>query len=71
MVEGADNLTDQSIRIWLQDTTKVDLGTKNKVLSVTQGGANAQANGGNESLSYQCQNFGVCTVQQGQDPSGL
>jgi hypothetical protein len=68
---STSNIVDQTIRIWTQEGIKLDLGTKNKLQSVTQGGANAQQNGGNESVTYSFFNLNKMDVTHPQDPAGL
>lgn len=66
----ADNLVDEKILIWLQQGVKIDLGTKNKLATVTtQGG---DATGGNVTISYNYQNFnGYAVSMPHTDPAGL
>ncbi len=70
-VDNADNIVDQTMRIWTEDGMKIDLGTKNKLQSITAGGANAQENGGNETITYSYLNYNKMTVTHPQDPSAL
>jgi len=70
-VDTSDNLINQTIRIWTRDGMKIDLGTKNKLQSVTMGGANAQENGGNDTIVYSYQNFSKMDSTHPADPSGL
>jgi hypothetical protein len=65
---GADgsNLTDQEIIIVLQDSTKINLGTKNKLANVTYGGADA--GGGNASVTYSYTTFNDFVVTHNNDP---
>lgn len=63
------NLRDNTIRVVLQEGLKLDLGTKNKLASVTYGGGDAT--GGNDTVTYNYSNFNVLTVAHPQDPSGL
>jgi hypothetical protein len=69
--ENTANLTNRTIVIRATDGLVVDLGTKNKLASVTYGGANAGTNGGNASVTYSYTNFNDCIVTHPQDPSGL
>lgn len=69
--EATSNLTDRTIIIRTDDTTVVDLGSRNKLSSVTYGGANAGQNGGNATVTYSYSNFNDCTVTQDEDPSNL
>lgn len=64
-----DNLTNEAIVVKLSDSTQINLGTKNKLQSVTfNAGATA---GGVSSLTYAFQNFNVMSVSHNQDPEGL
>lgn len=69
--DAASNLTDRTIRVLMEDSTLLDLGTRNKLSSVTYGGANAGQNGGNATVTYSYSNFNDLTVTQDNDPSGL
>lgn len=65
-----DNLVDEKIYIWLQQGIQIDLGTKNKLSSVTQQGGDAT--GGNVSLTYNYQNQNGYSVKMtARDPAGL
>lgn len=69
--EATNNLTDRKIYIKLTDGLVLDMGTKNKLSSVTYGGANAAVNGGNATVTYSYTNFNDLTVTAPYDPSGL
>lgn len=69
--DAESNLTDRTIIVTTDDSTYVDLGTRNKLSSVTYGGANAGVNGGNATVTYSYSNFNDLTVTQDNDPSGL
>jgi hypothetical protein len=60
------NLVDQQIYIVMQDSTKINLGTKNKLASVAYGGADA--GGGNATVTYSYTTFNDFTVTQMNDP---
>jgi hypothetical protein len=64
--DAGDNIADEEIKIQLRDGTIFDLGTKNKLSSVSYGGGDAT--GGNVSCSYSYQNFNVFKVIHPQDP---
>ena len=64
--DAGDNIQDETIRIQLRDGTIFDLGTKNKLSSVSYGGGDAT--GGNVSCSYSYQNFNVLSVIHPRDP---
>jgi hypothetical protein len=66
---GGTNLTDQQIVIYLNDSTKFNLGTRNKLSSVTYGGGDAT--GGNVQVVYSYSNFNSFTLTQDSDPAGL
>lgn len=67
MNEDADsNIEDQTIIIQLEDTTKLDLGTKNKLSNVTYGGGDA--GGGNATTTYSYTTFNDLTVTHDNDP---
>jgi hypothetical protein len=66
---SGNNLTESRIRIKLQDTTTLDLGTKNKLSSVSYGGGDA--GGGNATCTYSYLTSNDLTVTHAQDPSGL
>jgi hypothetical protein len=60
------NLTDQTILIVLEDSTKIDLGQSNKLSSVAYGGADAT--GGNATTTYTYTTFNDFTVTHDNDP---
>ena len=64
---AGDNITNDTIKITLQDHTQFNLGTSNKLSSVSYGGGDAT--GGNVSSTYSYQNFNVLTVTSPYDPS--
>lgn len=64
-----DNLTDQTIIIKMREGTVVNLGTKNKLSTVSYSGGNAQQNGGNVSVQYSYSNFNDLTVTHPADPT--
>tara|TARA_R110002020_G_scaffold218313_4_gene426181 strand:+ start:2474 stop:3703 length:1230 start_codon:yes stop_codon:yes gene_type:complete len=64
-VKAGNNLADQRIYIVLDDETAFDLGTKNKLSSVTYTGGDT--GGGNVSVTYSYSNFNSFTVT---DPCG-
>lgn len=65
------NLTDRTLKFVMNDSTTLDLGSRNKLSSVTYGGANAGTNGGNATVTYSYSNFNSLSVTHSQDPSGL
>jgi hypothetical protein len=67
----ATNTTNQTINIHTMDGTIVDLGTKNRLSSVTYGGGNAGQNGGNDTMTFSYLTFNDMTVTSPGDPSGL
>jgi hypothetical protein len=60
------NLIDQEIYIVLQDSTRINLGTKNKLASVSYGGGDA--GGGNATVTYSYTTFNDFTVTHASDP---
>lgn len=65
-----DNLTNQYIKIVLNQGVTLDLGTKNKLQSVTMNGGDT--GGGNVSCTYTYSNYNTLTVSfTSQDPAGL
>ena len=60
------NLTDQQIFIVMQDSTKINLGTKNKLASISYGGADA--GGGNATTTYSYTTFNDFTITHDRDP---
>jgi hypothetical protein len=63
------NLTDQTIDVLMNDTTRLNLGANNKLASITYGGGDA--GGGNATVTYNYSNFNSLTVNHDQDPAGL
>ena len=63
------NLTDQEIIIVMEDSTKINLGTRNKLSNVSYGGGDA--GGGNAVVTYSYTNFNDFVVTHDQDPSSL
>lgn len=66
-----NNVTNQRIVLLWRDGTKIDLGTKNKLNSVTHSGGNAAQNGGNVTNTFSFTTFNDFTCTHPQDPSGL
>lgn len=64
---NASNLSDNSIRLSSCDGTRIYLGTKNKLSSVTMGGADA--GGGNMTLTYSYITYNKLTVLHQQESS--
>jgi hypothetical protein len=69
--ENPNNLSNRTIIIRVTDGTVLDLGTKNKLASITYGGGNAGQQGGNSTVTYSYTNFNDFTVTSPTDPSGL
>lgn len=61
------NLTDQKIFIWVEEGTRINLGAKNKLASVTYGGGDAT--GGNVTITYNYSNFNSLKITHAQDPA--
>ena len=70
-LEEQDNLTNQRIVLKTKEGTTIDLGSKNKLESVSYGGANAGSNGGNATNTFSYMTWGEFTVTHPADPSGL
>jgi hypothetical protein len=66
---AVDNLTNEPILIKLSDGTKFDLGTKNKLQSVSYSGGDT--GGGVVTMSFQFENFNKLDVTSPSDPEGL
>lgn len=64
---NGNNLSDRTIRIVAREGTVIDLGTKNKLQTVTQDGGDAS--GGNVTVRYSYSNFNSCTVYHPNDPT--
>ena len=64
-----NNTAQETIKIRLQDGTVFDLGSKNRLASVTYGGGDA--GGGNVSMKYSYSTYNQLTVLHPQDPAGL
>lgn len=69
--DAASNLTDRTINVYTREGLYVDLGTKNKLNSVTYSGGNAGQQGGNVQTTYSYTTFNDLTITHPQDPSGL
>jgi hypothetical protein len=68
-ISDATNLTNEPIKIKLDDGTIFDLGNKNKLQSVSFSGFDAT--GGNATMTYSFQNFNKLDVTSLSDPEGL
>ena len=71
-VNGAgagSNLKNETIRIRTMNGLFVDLGVKNKIQSITYGGADA--GGGNDTVTYNFSNFNDLDVKHTSDPTAL
>ena len=62
------NLTDRTIKFKLDDGTRIELGAKNKLNSVSYGGGDT--GGGNSTITYSYSTFNDFKVFHGQDPAG-
>lgn len=65
------NVTTQPIWIRISDGSIFNLGTKNKLISISETGGNASTGGGNRSITYTYRNFSNLTVTSPADPSLL
>lgn len=70
-LEEADNLTDEAIVVKTRSGLTVNLGIKNKLASVSYGGANAGTQGGNATVTYSYKTFNDFKVTDPSDPAGL
>lgn len=70
-LEESENTTQECIRIKTREGTTVDLGLRNRLQSVSYGGANAGRQGGNATCSYSYSGFNSLTVSHPEDPAGL
>jgi hypothetical protein len=66
---GGSNLSNETIVIKMREGTVIDLGSKNKLASVTYGGGDAT--GGNVAIQYTLKNYNTLTPKNPQDPAGL
>lgn len=66
VADSEHNVTDETIVVHLADGTVFDMGTKNKLASVSYGGGDA--NGGNVTATYVFRNFNTLTVTHPEDP---
>lgn len=65
------NTKNQTIRVQLDDGTRIDLGTKNRLNSYSVSGGDAQAGGSNVSVRYSYQGWSDLNVYHPEDPSSL
>lgn len=65
---GGTNLVDQTIKIYMREGTTIDLGTKNKLASITYGGGDT--GGGNVTTTFNMSSFNTLIIQHPQDPAG-
>jgi hypothetical protein len=68
---AGSNLKNQTIRIQMEEGTRIDLGTKNKLQSVAWGGGDAGQGGGNVTNKYTYVTHNTLNVYHPQDPSSL
>ena len=66
-VGDGDNLSNETILVVLEDSTKFNMGSKNKLSNVTYGGGDAT--GGNATVTYTYSTFNFLTISQNQNPS--
>ncbi len=66
---AASNTNEETIKVVLGDNTTFDLGTKNRLSSVSYGGGDAT--GGNATITYSYSTFNDLTVSSDEDPAGL
>lgn len=65
---GGTNLVNQTIKIYMDEGTVLDLGTKNKLASINYGGGDT--GGGNVVTSFNYSTFNKLDVTHPQDPAG-
>ncbi len=68
---ATSNVSQQQITLKMQEGLKVDCGNKNKLTSVSYGGANAGSKGGNATMTFSYLTYNDFTVTHPSDPSGL
>lgn len=66
---GGTNLSDQKIFVWVEEGTRINLGAKNKLASITYGGG--EATGGNVTTSFNYTNNNSLKVTHAADPASL
>lgn len=66
---GGTNLVNEKIFIETREGTRVNLGTRNKLASITYGGGDT--GGGNATTTYNFSNYNHLTVQHVSDPASL
>lgn len=66
---SGSNLSEQKIFIWVEEGTRINLGAKNKLASVTYGGGDA--GGGNVAVTLNYSNFNSLKVTHVADPASL
>ena len=69
LLGDGNNISNNTIRIRTRDDTRINLGTKNKLASITQQGGDT--GGGNITQTYTYTNFNSLTVTHPSDPSGF
>ena len=67
--EEGNNTGEETIKVVLRDGSTFDLGTKNRLSSVTYGGGDA--GGGNATITYSYSTFNDLSVSHPEDPAGL
>ncbi len=65
---GGTNLTNQTIKICMRESAVLDLGSRNKLASVTYGGGDA--GGGNVVVTLNYSNFNSLKITHNEDPAG-
>ena len=66
-VNEGNNTSEESIRVILDDSTDINLGSSNRLSSVTYGGGDAT--GGNATITYSFTNFNDLDVRHNEDPA--
>lgn len=65
---GGTNLVDQTIKVYMREGTIIDLGTKNKLASITYGGGDT--GGGNVQTTFNMSSFNTLKITHPADPAG-
>jgi len=69
--EEQDSTTEETMRFKMNEGLAIDLGSKNRLQSVTYGGGNAGSRGGNATITYSYTTFNDFDVRHPADPAGF
>ncbi len=64
-----NNLVNQTIKFAMKEGLRIDLGTKNKLQTVSFGGGDAGSGGGNATITYSYSTFNDFDVKHTADPT--